>query len=499
MNTRSFVAVLGVVLLQAHTRAEDKPSASAPAVDVIALARQVTAQRFDGFTYGPDQSRKQIDCVQFTGAVVEALLGRKLTREETDALYIRYPFDDLNAAVESGEARTKGIQRALVEFIKRGAVVETSKVKAGDFVQYWIKARDGKWAGHSAIVTKVFTDSEGAAGIAIYSSNRSTNGIAEMDFGGKGLTLRGTDRRFYFVRFAAAVPAVVPAGPQPEFEVALPGVSELSGLTWRRGEQYYAVSDSQPGLLPLQIRMDPASGLVTGVKSEPMVKVTTTFTDFEDIAWVESGSRFIVSTERPPGLLEITLQGGCKISPVLPAVYQQARLNKGMEALTRDPDNGHLWTANEDTLTPDGAVSSHKGGALVRLQEFDEVGRPLRQFAWRSETPLVQGGTGITGLCALPGGGLIVMERIVAGAWLEVRLFLAGFEGATDTSRMQALSGVNLTPVHKTPLYQRLTGFTNYEGICAGPLLADGSRSLLLVADNGSGTVHKFLALRITR
>jgi hypothetical protein len=296
-----------------------------------------------------------------------------------------------------------------------------------------------------------------------------------------------------------AGPTLVPAGPQPEFEIALAGVSEVSGLTWRGGEQYYGVSDSQPGLVPLQISLDPTSGLITGMKAGPMTGVTTKYTDFEDIVWVEKGSRLIVSTERPPGLVEITLQGKCRIAPVLPAVYQQARFNKGMEALTRNPDNGHLWTANEDTLTPDGALSSHKGGGLVRLQEFDERGRPLRQFAWRTESPIVQGGTGVTGLCALPGGELIVMERIIAGAWLELRLFLAGFEGATDTSRIPALSGVNLTPVQKTLLYQRITGFTNYEGICAGPLLTDGSRSLLLVADNGSGEVHKFLALRIMK
>jgi hypothetical protein len=211
MSTQLLAAALGFVCLSVPALAEPPLSPAAAVVDVTAIAKKVAAERFDGFDYGPDRSRKQIDCVQFTGAVVEALLGRKLTREETDALYIRYPFGDLNAAVESGDARTKGIQRALVEFIKRGAVIESAKVQAGDFVQYWIKAKDGKWAGHSAVVTKVFTDAEGVAGIAIYSSNRSTNGIAELDFGGKGLRLRGTDRRFYLVRFTGA--GSVPAAP----------------------------------------------------------------------------------------------------------------------------------------------------------------------------------------------------------------------------------------------------------------------------------------------
>ncbi len=298
---------------------------------------------------------------------------------------------------------------------------------------------------------------------------------------------------------AVAGPAVVPAGPQPEFAVTLTGVSELSGLTWCRKELYYAVSDGRPGLIPLQLALDSATGLITAVTADPVIAVTTKLVDFEDIVWVPDRNRLIVSTERPPGMVEITLKGDCRIAPVLPPVFQQARFNRGMEALTRDPDTGHLWTANEDTLTPDGALSSHKAGGLVRLQEFDAKGRALRQFAWRSEAPLVQGGTGVTGLCAVPGGGLIVMERIIAGAWLELRLYLAGLENATDTSAMASLSGMNVAPVQKTLLYQRITGLTNYEGICAGPLLADGSRSLLLVADNGGGDVHKFLALRFTR
>jgi len=296
----------------------------------------------------------------------------------------------------------------------------------------------------------------------------------------------------------SAGPAIVPAGPQPEIEVLLPGLSELSGLTWCGKDQFYAVSDTQPGLVPLRINLDSATGLITAVQADPVIPVTTKYTDFEDLAWDPGLQRLIISTERPPGLLESTLLGDCRAAPVLPPVYQQARFNRGMEALTRNPDNGHLWTVNEDTLTPDGALSSHKGGGLVRLQEFSAAGQPLRQFAWRSDTPVVQGGTGLTALCALPGGHLLVMERIISGPWLELRLFLANSKGATDTSQLPALANLHITPVQKTLLYQRLTGATNYEGLCAGPLLPDGSRALLLVADNGSGDFHRFLALRFT-
>ena len=171
-----------------------------------------------------------------------------------------------------------------------------------------------------------------------------------------------------------------------------------------------------------------------------------------------------------------------------------------MEALTRDPLSRRLWTANEDTLTPDGAVSSDQAGGVVRLQEFDADGRALRQFAWRTETSGLRvcgSGTGVSGLCLLPDGSLIVMERVVIGVYLEVRLYLAGFAGATDTARLPALAGVNFTPAQKTLLFKKATGLTNYEGIAAGPVLTDGSRALLLVADSGTSTRHTFMALRL--
>lgn len=199
-----WLAALLAVATGRAAAAGDVKAAAASAPDVLATARKVAAERFKGFTYGPAQAQRQVDCVQFTGAVVEALLRRPLNKAETDALYIRHPFADLQAAVAGGDARTKGIQHALAEIMRQGIVVEPAQVRPGDFVQYWIQRKEGAWAGHSAIVTKVFTDAHGAAAIAIYSSNKSTNGIAEMNFGGKGLAIRGGDRRFYFVRFTGA-------------------------------------------------------------------------------------------------------------------------------------------------------------------------------------------------------------------------------------------------------------------------------------------------------
>jgi hypothetical protein len=89
------------------------------------------------------------------------------------------------------------------------------------------------------------------------------------------------------------------------------------------------------------------------------------------------------------------------------------------------------------------------------------------------------------------------MERVFAGFSMEVHISLADFSGATDTSKIAALTGVAYTPAKKVPLFKKNTSLTNYEGMALGPFLKDGSRSLVLVADSGNATDHRFMALKV--
>ena len=159
------------------------------------------SSRFHQYRYGDNLKMGQVNCVQFVGAVVERLLERPLKKDEEDAVYIRYKFDDLNDAVHSGDARTQGIQNALCNVIKAGTSVSPKDVAVGDFVQYWIQKKDGSWLGHSAIVVKIIAKENADVRVAIYGSHKSTNGIAVTDFGGQGLSLVGPDRKVYVVRF----------------------------------------------------------------------------------------------------------------------------------------------------------------------------------------------------------------------------------------------------------------------------------------------------------
>ena len=81
---------------------------------------------------------------------------------------------------------------------------------------------------------------------------------------------------------------------------------------------------------------------------------------------------------------------------------------------------------------------------------------------------------------------------------MRARVFLADLAGATETGSMETLAGEAVKVAGKTLLMDLPSGFTNYEGMCAGPVLADGSRSLILVADSGGPGRHAFLALRLS-
>ncbi len=170
--------------------------------DSLSVAKTVASEKFSGFSYGSDMQKKQINCVQFIGAVVSRLLSRPLTEQEIDAIYIKTKFDDLNHAVDVGDERTKGVSFAFTKVLKCGREVRHDEATAGDFVQYWIKKKNGEWMGHSAILAKVWEGADGVNRAAIYGANQSTNGIAETAFNGnEGLRLNGADRRVYIVRF----------------------------------------------------------------------------------------------------------------------------------------------------------------------------------------------------------------------------------------------------------------------------------------------------------
>lgn len=293
-------------------------------------------------------------------------------------------------------------------------------------------------------------------------------------------------------------------------------VAELSGLTWLAGTTYHAVSDdaNQRKVFELNIDVNPANGRITGASVAASITLSTGY-DLEGIAYCRPRGTWFVSDEGqfPAGgyLREHTLPDGNLLqSLAIPAVMLNDRSNFGFESCAWGA--GALWTANEEALAQESAISTASTGSLVRLQRFDHLLNPAGQWVYQTDSFGFDSSlttaerSGVSDLLALPDGNLLVLERTLGVAFIPSfrnRIYLVNFAGATDVSGIADLDGAVYTRVTKTLLWEKNMGSVmtrNFEGIALGaalPALGSNSYSVLLVADNGSGTQQHLYALVI--
>jgi hypothetical protein len=310
---------------------------------------------------------------------------------------------------------------------------------------------------------------------------------------------------------AAAAPAtrwtITDPGQRP---VPLPrggtAARELSGITWAGGTRYYAVSDKVPALFSLSVAVDPRRGTITSASVDAATPRLAGSKDLEGIAYNPTAGTVLVSDETGPAIREYRVADGALVRTLdLPPVYRNARNNLSLESLSMDPEHRTLWTANEETLSNDGPISSRKAGSVVRLQRFDHTYRPTGQWAYVTDPTFGAfagkrrrlEGSGVSDLVALPGGGLIVLERAYGLSGLRIRLYEVDFSGATDVTDVPSLGGTTYTPVGKRLLWERRFPDANFEGAALGPELEDGARSLVLIADDGQHMRQALYALTL--
>ncbi|MGC4404753.1 esterase-like activity of phytase family protein [Methyloversatilis sp. MC4-4] len=222
-----------------------------------------------------------------------------------------------------------------------------------------------------------------------------------------------------------------------------------------------------------------------------------------------------------PFVREMTTSGVFVREFATPAMYNYVdnattggRNNKLFEALTVTPD-GTIYTANEDALVQDGPITSISNGSVVRLTALDPVsGAAGAQYAY--ELPPIPADAvpgapfgpdnGLPELLAISDTQFIAIERAFAfGVGNTIRLTLAEITAdTTDVSNFASLAGADYTPMRRTLLlempitYEGIT-LDNIEGVSWGKTLANGNRTLVLVADNNFSATQstQFIALEI--
>lgn len=223
-----------------------------------------------------------------------------------------------------------------------------------------------------------------------------------------------------------------------------------------------------------------------------------------------------------PFVREMTTSGVFVREFATPAMYNYVdnastggRNNKLFEALTVTP-NGTIYTANEDALVQDGPLTSISNGSVVRLTALDPVsGAAGAQYAYElppipvDAVPGAPFGpdNGLPELLAISDTQFIAIERAFAfGVGNTIRLTLAEITAdTTDVSSFASLTGADYTPMRRTLLlempitYEGIT-LDNIEGVSWGKTLANGNRTLVLVADNNFSATQstQFIALEVS-
>ena len=287
--------------------------------------------------------------------------------------------------------------------------------------------------------------------------------------------------------------------------------ASLSGIAWAGGTNYYAVSDDaftdEVGLYPLTVALA-SNGLAIASCTIPpptnRVPLAGAY-DLEAVVFDAANGTVWAADETRRTVKEYRIADGSVVRTlVLPDALRQTRSNLGIEALTLSEDGKTLWTCTEEALACDGPRSSPTNGTTVRLLKYVrptvkapfmlEGTYPYTTDAWSQAYDYQgKGRRGVSGLCALPDGSLLVLERELSfggtKAWQAMstaRLSFAVYHVDPARGGTRACASA----AKKRPL---ASGggpvFTsgNYEGICLGPRLPDGARSVLLVSDSGDG------------
>lgn len=287
------------------------------------------------------------------------------------------------------------------------------------------------------------------------------------------------------------------------------GAGDLSGLTWAGGDLFYTVSDSDHTIYPVTVTLNRTTGYPTAAVLGSSLLLDAG-SDTEGAAFNRGNESVYVSDETGPAVREhFVIDGSLQQTLPMAQVYFNIRPNFSLESLTLQSGHRALWTANEEALNGDGPLSTVGQGTVVRLQLYTSDLQLAGQWAYVTDgitnlSPFIdEERSGVSDLAVLPDGRLLVLERELGGVGFLLfpefrsRIYEVDFTGATDVSGLSQLEGATYTPVGKTLLWESTFALNNFEGMALGRQLDDGSHSLLLISDDGSGLLQSLQALRL--
>ncbi len=233
------------------------------------------------------------------------------------------------------------------------------------------------------------------------------------------------------------------------------------------------------------------------------------------LVWSSEGERIVNEKDTiltNPSIFIMDQQGNWKDSFRLPPnLYMQAaekgpRQNGVLEGMSFFDGYKKLMVNVEEPLYEDGPKADlTTNNAFIRFFEFNvQSKKNTVQYAYELDPVAHQPNpingfrvNGIPDMLYLGNKKWLVLERSFSTGRLpcSIKIFLADFSNATNIASINSLKNNKaFIPVKKQLLLNMdsLGVFTdNIEGICWGPKLANGNRSLLMIADNNFKSFQK--------
>lgn len=301
-------------------------------------------------------------------------------------------------------------------------------------------------------------------------------------------------------------PKIIKVNKQHHFQKQIPK-GNYSGITWIGGDRYALVSDKMPysGFYIFQITLDPLSGDIVNMKNTGFYASSIPGHDEEDICFHPADSLLFIAREADNKIVGYDLRGHLtKKELTLPSVFKSAVSNYGIESLTYNAHTHRFWTTSESTLKEDGLQSTFHNRVKnrLRLLSFDDNLQLVSQFAYQMDEPVQQlnasnQAIGVSSLAALDDGTLLVLERQILVTKNKLGSFVINriYSTKPDLEGTKTIGNHTLTEkspfLAKTLLLEWKTSLSifhqnlaNYEGMCLGPRLSDGSQVILLCADS---------------
>lgn len=338
---------------------------------------------------------------------------------------------------------------------------------------------------------------------------------------------------------------VVRENPQKTFPKTV-AAGNYSGIAHLHDDIYAVVSDKSDSALyfNFRIQVNPKTGELEQVENLGFTERTDgTLNDGKFWQGQEKGFDHEAIVKASDSTLVITSEGYCRLKeyPVLPTSanapkisYQQNLWesrwpssdfypNYNFESLAFDSVRQYLWTIPESTLRKDGQPATPQNGLanqlrLMRLnwgkikenrnkEEYSEevsskkASRYMTAYAYQMDQPSTHKKAdiyvmGVSELCALPDGLLLVLEReafipkIKLGAFCKCKLYQINPLNSEEFALKEKFSSdtpflkKRLLAEWKTGLSLSKRSFANYEGMCLGPKLEDGSQVVILLSDS---------------